>query len=274
MAIDYEKLKKIACDIRVDIIKETFHAGSGHPGGSLSAADILTFLYFQELNIDPANPKKEDRDKFVLSKGHASPVLYAALAHRGYFPKDDLVTFRKLGSKLQGHPDMKKVPGVEMSTGSLGQGFSVSVGMAIANKLDHKPGRVYALLGDGELQEGIVWEAAMAAAHYKLDNLTAIVDWNGLQIDGKNEDVMTVAPIDEKFKSFGFHVINIDGHSFKEIEEAMAEARETKGRPTAIIAKTVKGKGVSFMENNAGWHGKAPNEEEARKAVAELGGEW
>ena len=274
MAIDYEKLKKIARDIRVDIIKETFHAGSGHPGGSLSAADILTFLYFQELNIDPANPKKADRDKFVLSKGHASPVLYATLAHRGFFPQEDLVTFRRLGSKLQGHPDMKKVSGVEMSTGSLGQGFSASVGMAIANKLDQNPGRIYALLGDGELQEGIIWEAAMAAAHYKLDNLTAIVDWNGLQIDGKNEDVMTVTPVDEKFKSFGFHVININGHSFKEIEEALAEARETKGKPTAIIAKTVKGKGVSFMENNAGWHGKAPNEEEARKAVAELGGEW
>jgi len=274
MAIDYENFKKIARDIRVDIIKETFHAGSGHPGGSLSAADILTVLYFDEMNIDPANLKKTDRDKFVLSKGHASPVLYATLAHRGFFPKEDLVTFRKLGSKLQGHPDMKKVPGVEMSTGSLGQGFSASVGMAMANKLDEKPGRVYALLGDGELQEGIIWEAAMAAAHYKLDNLTAIVDWNGLQIDGKNEDVMTVTPVDEKFKSFGFHVININGHSFKEIEDALSEARETKGKPTAIVAKTVKGKGVSFMENNAGWHGKAPNEEEARKAVTELGGEW
>lgn len=274
MSIDYEKLKKIASDIRIDIIKETYQAGSGHPGGSLSAADIVTVLYFDELNIDPANPKKADRDKFVLSKGHAAPVLYAALAHRGFFPKEDLITLRKLGSKLQGHPDMKKVPGVEMSTGSLGQGFSAAVGMAIANKLDRNQGRVYALLGDGELQEGIVWEAAMAAAHYKLDNLTAIVDWNGMQIDGKNEDVMTVAPVDEKFKSFGFYVINIDGHSFEEIEKALAKARESKGKPTAIIAKTVKGRGVSFMENNAGWHGKAPNEEEARKAVAELGGEW
>jgi transketolase len=274
MAVDYEKLKKIARDIRVDIIKETYHAGSGHPGGSLSAADIMTVLYFHELNIDPANPKKEDRDKFVLSKGHATPVLYATLAHRGFFPKEELTTFRKIGSKLQGHPDMKKVPGVEMSTGSLGQGFSAAVGMAIANKLDGKQARIYAMLGDGELQEGIVWEAAMAAAHYKLDNLAAIIDWNGLQIDGKNDEVMTVTPVDEKFKSFGFHVIRIDGHNMEEIVGALAEARTTKGKPTAIIAKTAKGKGVSFMENNAGWHGKAPNEEEAKKAVAELGGEW
>jgi len=274
MAIDYEKLKKIACDIRVDIIKETYHAGSGHPGGSLSAADILTVLYFHEMNIDPANPKKENRDKFVLSKGHATPVLYATLAHRGFFATEELVTFRKLGSRLQGHPDMKKVPGVEMSTGSLGQGFSASVGMAIANKLGQKSARVYALLGDGELQEGIIWEAAMAAAHYKLDNLVAIIDWNGLQIDGKNDDVMKVTPIDEKFKSFGFHVINIDGHNMEEIVNALEEARSTKGKPTAIVAKTSKGKGVCFMENNAGWHGKAPNEDEAKNAVTELGGEW
>lgn len=274
MAIDYEKLKEIARDIRVDIIKETYHAGSGHPGGSLSAADIMTVLYFNEMNIDPANPKKEDRDKFILSKGHATPVLYATLAHRGFFPKEELATFRKLGSKLQGHPDMKKVPGVEMSTGSLGQGFSVAVGMALADKLDQRPARIYALLGDGELQEGLVWEAAMAAAHYKLDNLTIFVDWNGLQIDGNNDDVMTVTPVDEKFKSFGFHVIRIDGHNMEEIVAALAQARETKGKPTAIVAKTSKGKGVSFMENNAGWHGKAPNEEEAKKAVAELGGEW
>ena len=274
MAIDYERFKKIACDIRVDIIKATYHAASGHPGGSLSAADIMTILYFHEMNIDPANPKKEGRDKFVLSKGHASPVLYATLAHRGFFPKEELVTFRKLGSNLQGHPDMKKVPGVEMSTGSLGQGFSASVGMALANKLDQTPARVYALLGDGELQEGIIWEAAMAAAHYKLDNLVAIIDWNGLQIDGKNDEVMTVTPIDEKFKSFGFHVIEIDGHNMEEIVNALAEARETKGKPTAIIAKTSKGKGVCFMENNAGWHGKAPNDDEAKNAVTELGGEW
>jgi transketolase len=201
-------------------------------------------------------------------------VLYATLAHKGFFPKEELATFRKLGSKLQGHPDMKKVPGVEMSTGSLGQGFSVSVGMALADKLDQRPARIYALLGDGELQEGLVWEAAMAAAHYKLDNLTIFVDWNGLQIDGNNDDVMTVTPVDEKFKSFGFHVIRIDGHNMEEIVAALAQARETKGKPTAIVAKTSKGKGVSFMENNAGWHGKAPNEEEAKKAVAELGGEW
>lgn len=274
MTIDNERLKKVANDIRIDIIKETFHAASGHPGGSLSAADILAVLYFHELNVDPKDPKKADRDKFVLSKGHASPVLYATLAHRGFFPTEDLVTFRKLGSKLQGHPDMKKVPGVEMSTGSLGQGFSAAVGMAIAGKLDRNSGRVYALLGDGELQEGIIWEAAMAAAHYKLDNLTAIVDWNGLQIDGKNDEVMTVTPIDAKFRSFGFHVINIDGHSLEQIEAALAEARGTKGKPTVIVAKTIKGKGVSFMEDNYGWHGKAPSEEEAKKAVAELGGEW
>ncbi len=274
MAIDYERLKKIACDIRVDIIKATYHAASGHPGGSLSAADIMTVLYYHEMNIDPADPKKEGRDKFILSKGHASPVLYSTLAHRGFFPKEELVTFRKLGSNLQGHPDMKKVPGVEMSTGSLGQGFSASIGMALANKLDQTPARVYAMLGDGELQEGIIWEAAMAAAHYKLDNLVAIIDWNGLQIDGKNDEVMTVTPIDEKFKSFGFHVIVIDGHSMVEIVSALAEARETKGKPTAIVAKTSKGKGVCFMENVAGWHGKAPNDDEAKNAVTELGGEW
>ena len=274
MAIDYQKLKDIARNIRLDVIKEIFHAGSGHPGGSLSAADILTVLYFNEMNIDPKEPKKSDRDKFVLSKGHAAPVLYAALAEKGFFPKTELEGLRKLGSMLQGHPDTKKVPGVEMSTGSLGQGFSASVGMAIAGKLNDSRARVYTLLGDGELQEGIVWEAAMAAAHYKLDNLTAIVDWNGLQIDGKNDEVMTVAPVDEKFRSFGFHVISIDGHSLEEIIRAFGEAREYKGKPTVLVARTIKGKGVSFMENNAGWHGKAPNEEEARKAVAELGGEW
>jgi transketolase len=230
MAIDYEKLKKIACEIRVDIIKQTYHAGSGHPGGSLSAADILTVLYFHEMNVDPADPRKADRDKFVLSKGHASPVLYAALAQKGFFPKEDLVTFRKLGSKLQGHPDMKKIPGVEMSTGSLGQGFSAAVGMAIAGKLDQNPGRVYALLGDGELQEGLIWEASMAAAHYKLDNLTAIVDWNDLQIDGKNDDVMMVTPVDEKFKSFGFpfrsHLAHAQNDFRGAFEEVVAFAME------------------------------------------------
>lgn len=274
MAIDYENLAKKACDIRIDIIKETYHAGSGHPGGSLSAADLLAVLYFNEMNIDPSNPKKEDRDKFVLSKGHAAPVLYAALAEKGFFPKGELLSLRKIGSMLQGHPDMKKVPGVEMSTGSLGQGFSSSVGMAMANKIDGKPGRIYTLVGDGEMQEGLVWEAAMAAAHYKLDNLVVILDWNGLQIDGKNEDVMTVTPVDEKFRSFGFNVVHIDGHSLEEIVSALDQARAYKGKPTAIIAKTSKGKGVSFMEDNPGWHGKAPNEEEAKKAIAELGGEW
>ena len=274
MTIDYEKLEKIAKDIRVDVIKQTYFAGSGHPGGSLSAADILTVLYFHEMNIDQKELQKIDRDKFVLSKGHAAPVLYAALAERGFFPKEDLVTLRKLGSNLQGHPDMKKVSGVEMSTGSLGQGFSASVGMALANKINGNQCRVYALLGDGELQEGIIWEAAMSAGHYKLDNLVIIVDWNGLQIDGKNDDVMTVSPVDDKFRSFGFHVIKIDGHSLKEISEAFQQARETKGKPTAIIAKTAKGRGVTFMDNIPGWHGKAPNEEEAKKAVSELGGEW
>lgn len=274
MAIDYEKLERITKEIRVDIIRETYFAGSGHPGGSLSAADIMAVLYFNEMNIDPKEPLKPERDKFVLSKGHAAPVLYAALAEKGFIPKEELVTLRKIGSRLQGHPDMKKVPGVEMSTGSLGQGFSVAVGMALANKIDSNKSRVYTLLGDGELQEGIVWEAAMSAAHYKLDNLVAIVDWNGLQIDGKNEEVMTVTPIDEKFHSFGFNVILIDGHSLTEIVEALEQARESKGKPTVIVAKTAKGKGVSFMEHNAGWHGKAPNEDEARKAIAEMGGEW
>lgn len=274
MAIDIEQLKKIANEIRIDIIKETYFAGSGHPGGSLSAADILSVLYFNEMTIDPKDPKNPDRDKFVLSKGHAAPVLYAALAQKGFFPKEELKGLRKLGSKLQGHPDMRKVPGVEMSTGSLGQGFSSSIGMAMANKLDGRQARIYTLIGDGEMQEGLVWEAAMAAAHYKLDNLVVILDWNGLQIDGKNDEVMSVKPVDEKFKSFGFHVISIDGHNYEEILAALNEARKTKGQPTAIIAKTVKGKGVSFMEDNYGWHGKAPNEEEAKKAIAELGGEW
>lgn len=270
----YPELKEIAQNIRIDIIRAIHAAGSGHPGGSLSAADIVTALYFREMNIDPKNPKMLTRDKFILSKGHAGPVQYAALAEKGFFPKEDLLTLRKMGSKLQGHPDMKKVPGIEMSTGSLGQGFSVSVGMALANTMDNNEGRIYVLLGDGEIQEGIVWEAAMSAAHYGLDNLTAILDWNGLQIDGKNEDVMTVSPVDEKFKSFGWNVLYIDGHNFDEIVEAFNKARNTEGKPTVIIAKTIKGKGVSFMENNPGWHGKAPSDEEAKKAVEELGGEW
>ncbi len=273
-AVEKKRLEDAAREIRKKTIDAIGYLGVGHIGGALSIVEVLAVLYFKEMNVDPVHPRMPDRDRLVLSKGHATPVLYATLAHRGFFPKEELVTFRKLGSRLQGHPDMKKVPGVEMSTGSLGQGFSASVGMAIANKLDQKTARVYALLGDGELQEGIVWEAAMAASHYKLDNLTVIVDWNGLQIDGKNDDVMTVTPVDGKFKSFGFHVINIDGNNLQEIVDALAQARGIKGRPTAIIAKTVKGKGVSYMENNAGWHGKAPNEEEARKAVAELGGEW
>lgn len=272
--VDYNKLSAIAKDIRIDIIKQVYFAGSGHPGGSLSAADIVAVLYFHEMNIDPANPKKADRDKFVLSKGHAAPVQYAALAEKGYFPKEELWKLRKLGAMLQGHPDMKKVPGIEMSTGSLGQGISSSVGMALANKIDHNSGRVYTLLGDGELQEGLVWEAFMSAAHYKLDNLTAIIDWNGLQIDGKNEDVMTVTPIDDKLRSFGWNVITIDGHNFEEIINAFKDAKNCKGKPTVIIAKTIKGQGVSFMADNPGWHGKAPSEEEAKQAVAELGGEW
>lgn len=274
MACNCELLAQKAADIRVDIIREVFSAASGHPGGSLSAADIVTVLYFHEMNIDPDDPKKADRDKFVLSKGHAAPVMYAALAERGFFPKEELTTLRKLGSRLQGHPSMKMLPGVEMSTGSLGQGISVAVGMALANKLDGNAGRIYTLLGDGECQEGLVWEAAMAAAHYKLDNLCAVLDWNGLQIDGKNEDVMTVAPLDEKFRAFGWNVISIDGHDIAQIAEAFAQARSCKQRPTLILAKTHKGHGVSFMEDQAGWHGKAPSEELAKQAVEELGGEW
>jgi len=272
--MDIKNLEDVAKNIRIGIIKAIHAAGSGHPGGSLSAADIVTTLYFDEMNVDPKEPKKADRDKFILSKGHAGPVQYATLAEKGFFPKEDLLGLRKMGNKLQGHPDLSKVPGVEMSTGSLGQGFSVAGGMAIANKLDNNPGRVYVLLGDGELQEGIVWEAAMSSAHYKLDNLVAIVDWNGLQIDGNVEDVMEVRPIDEKFKAFGWNVMMIDGHDFKQIKDALSDARACKGRPTVIIAKTSKGKGVSFMEDKAGWHGKAPTLEEAQQAVSELGGVW
>ena len=272
--MDYKQLEETARKIRVDIIKEVFAAGSGHPGGSLSAADIVTALYFNEMNVDPEDPNKPDRDKLILSKGHAAPVQYAALAERGFFSVSELSTLRKLGSRLQGHAKMDLVPGVEMSTGSLGQGFSASIGMALANKLDGNPGRIYALLGDGELQEGIVWEAAMSAGHYHLDNLCAIVDWNGLQIDGRNDDVMTVRPIDEKFRAFGFNTVSIDGHNFEDILDAFRQARECKGKPTVIIASTHKGHGVSFMEDQAGWHGKAPNEEQARQAVEELGGEW
>ncbi|MBK5245859.1 MAG: transketolase [Peptostreptococcaceae bacterium] len=270
----FKNLEDISNNIRISIIKAVHAAGSGHPGGSLSASDILTVLYFHEMKIDPKDPKMKDRDKFILSKGHAAPVLYSTLAEKGYFPKEELLTLRKLNSKIQGHPDMRKVIGVEMSTGSLGQGFSVAGGVAMANKMDGKSGRVYVLLGDGELQEGLVWEAAMSSAHYKLDNLTAIIDWNGLQIDGNNDDVMTVKPIDSKFESFGWNVISIDGHNIGQIIDALSQAREFKGKPTAIIAKTIKGKGVSFMEDIAGWHGKAPNDEEAEMAVKELGGLW
>lgn len=272
--MEQKQYEAIAKDIRVDIIKAVHMAGSGHPGGSLSAADIVTALYFKEMRIDPQNPQMVGRDKFVLSKGHAAPVQYAALAERGFFPKEELWTLRQLGSHLQGHPNRDKVPGIEMSTGSLGQGFSVCVGMAMAGKLDHDPGRIYTLLGDGELQEGLIWEAAMAAGHYQLDNLCAIVDWNGLQIDGKNDDVMTVRPIDEKFKAFGFHVLVIDGHDFGQIFTAFDAARACKGKPTVIIAKTHKGHGVSFMEDEAGWHGKAPDAQQAQQAVKELGGVW
>lgn len=266
-------LKEKAKNIRKNIIEMLHESGSGHPGGSLSATDILTVLYFKEMNVDPQNPKWENRDRFVLSKGHAAPVLYATLAEKGYFPKDELYKLRKIDSMLQGHPDMKGTPGVDMSTGSLGQGFSASCGMALAGRLDKKDLRVYTLLGDGELQEGLVWEAAMAAAHFKLDNLTAILDYNGLQIDGPNKDVMGVDPVEDKFKAFGWHVIEVDGHSVEDLIDAFTQARKTKGMPTILIAKTIKGKGVSFMENMVDWHGTAPNAEHKIQALKELGGE-
>ncbi|HIV36056.1 MAG TPA: transketolase, partial [Candidatus Negativibacillus faecipullorum] len=250
-----KELAITACKVRMGIIEGTHSAKSGHPGGSLSAADVLTYLYFCEMNVDPQHPDKADRDRLVLSKGHVAPALYAVLAHKGYFPVEELKTLRKIGSRLQGHPDMKKIPGVDMSSGSLGQGISAACGMAKAAKLQNADWRVYAVLGDGEIQEGQVWEAAMFASHYHLDNLCVLVDNNGLQIDGNVADVMSPYPIDEKFKAFGFHVINIDGHDFDQIEAAYQEARTVKGQPTAIIAKTVKGKGVSFMENQASWHG-------------------
>lgn len=269
---NYDELKETARKIRVDVIRAIHEAGSGHPGGSLSATDILTALYFDTMNINPENPKMEGRDKFVLSKGHAVPALYATLAERGFYDVEEMMTLRKIGSHFQGHPNMHKVPGLEMSTGSLGQGFSVAVGMATAGKMDGNPGRVYALCGDGELQEGIIWEAALSAAHRNLDNLVLIVDWNGLQIDGKVDDVKKVTPLSGKFQTFGWHVINVDGHSFLEILAALDEAKAVKGQPTAIIAKTHKGHGVSFMEDQAGWHGKAPNDEQFRQAMEELGG--
>jgi transketolase len=264
------ELQNKANEIRKGIITAVHSAQSGHPGGSLSASDIFTYLYFEEMNIDPKKPKWEDRDRMVLSKGHVAPGLYATLAERGYFPKEDLVTLRHTGSYLQGHPDMKHIPGVDMSSGSLGQGVSAAVGMAAAAKFDKKDYRVYVLTGDGEIQEGQIWEAAMWAGFKKLDNLVVIVDNNNLQIDGAIDEVCSPYPIDKKFEAFNFHVININGNDFDEIRAAFEEAKNTKGQPTAIIAKTVKGKGVSFMENNAGWHGKAPNDEEYAQAMEEL----
>lgn len=265
------ELQKTANEIRKGIVTAVHSAKAGHPGGSLSAADVFTYLYFEEMRNDPQNPKDPDRDRFVLSKGHNAPGLYAALAVRGYFPVEDLKTFRHLGSYLQGHPDMKHIPGVDMSSGSLGQGISAAVGMALGGKMDGKDYRVYTLLGDGEIQEGQVWEAAMFAGHRKLDNLVVIVDNNGLQIDGKISDVCSPYPIDEKFRAFNFHVINVaDGNDFDQLKAAFAEAKTVKGMPTAIVMKTVKGKNVSFMENQAGWHGKAPNDEEYAIAMQDL----
>ena len=268
--MDKLQLQKTANELRKHIVSSLHAAKCGHPGGSLSAADIMTYLYFQEMNVDPKDPKKEDRDRFVLSKGHIAPALYGALALKGYFPEEELLKLRKTGAMLQGHPDMKGTPGVDMSAGSLGQGISVAVGMALSGKLSNADYRVYTLLGDGEIQEGQVWEAAMFAGHRKLDNLVVVVDNNGLQIDGNVEDVCSPYPIADKFKAFNFHVITIDGHDFDAIEAAFNEARETKGMPTAIIAKTVKGKGVSFMENQASWHGAAPNDEQYAIAMADL----
>ena len=264
------ELQKKANEVRKGIVTSVHSAKAGHPGGSLSAADIFTYLYFEEMNVDPENPKMEGRDRFVLSKGHTAPGLYAVLANRGYFPVEDLKTLRKIGSYLQGHPDMKHIPGVDMSSGSLGQGISAAVGMALSAKMREKDYRVYTLLGDGEIQEGQVWEAAMFAGHRKLDNLVVIVDNNGLQIDGKIDDVCSPYPIDEKFAAFQFHVINVNAHDFDDLRKAFQEARETKGVPTAIIAHSTKGKGVSFMENQASWHGTAPNDEQYAVAMADL----
>ena len=268
--MDKLALQKMAVEVRKGIVSSVHSAKAGHPGGSLSAADIFTYLYFEEMNIDPKDPKKEDRDRFVLSKGHTAPGLYSALANRGYFPVEDLLTLRHTGSYLQGHPDMKHIPGVDMSSGSLGQGISAAVGMAISAKLSNEDYRVYTLLGDGEIQEGQVWEAAMLAGFRKLDNLVVIVDNNNLQIDGAIDEVNSPYPIDKKFEAFNFHVITIDGNDFDQIEAAFKEARETKGMPTAIVAKTVKGKGVSFMENQVGWHGAAPNDEQYAVAMEDL----
>jgi transketolase len=266
----FNQLNKQAALIRKHIIDEVYNAASGHPGGSLSCADILTVLYFYEMRIDVQNPGWEDRDRFVLSKGHCAPALYGTLAEKGFFPKDELVKLRSIDSYLQGHPSMKDVPGVDMSTGSLGQGISAAVGIAMAGKIDNKTYRVFAILGDGEIEEGQVWEACMAAAHYKLDNLTAFLDHNGLQIDGKITDVMSPEIVEDKFKAFGWKVVNVNGHDYTQIAEAIEEAKKTKGKPTMIVADTVKGKGVSFMENAVGWHGTAPNKEQRDQAIAEL----
>ena len=264
------ELQKQATNVRIGIIKGVHAAKAGHPGGSLSCADILSYLYFNEMNIDPANPKKATRDRFVLSKGHAAPALYSVLAHRGFFPVEELITLRKYDSRLQGHPDMKNIPGVDMSSGSLGQGISTAVGMALSSKHFESGFRVYAVLGDGEIEEGQVWEAAMFAGNKKLDNLIAFVDFNNLQIDGTCDEVNSPSPIDKKFEAFGWNVITIDGHDFDQIEAAVNEAKQVKGKPTAIVAKTVKGKGVSFMENAVNWHGSAPNDEQAQVALQEL----
>ena len=265
-----KQLMATACKVRMNAVRGVHAAKAGHPGGSLSAADMFTYLYFKEMKVDPANPKWEDRDRFVLSKGHTAPGLYATLALRGFFPVDDMDTLRQIGSHLQGHPNMNETPGVDMSTGSLGQGISAAAGMALAAKYLKKDCRVYTLLGDGEIQEGQVWEAMMFAAHYKLDNLCVIVDNNGLQIDGKVADVMSPYPIPEKLAAFGFEVVEIDGHDFDQIEAAFEKAKATKGKPFGIVMKTTKGKDVSFMENNAGWHGKAPNDDEYAQAMSEL----
>ena len=263
-------LKETAAKIRLGVLEGVHAASSGHPGGSLSISDIMAYLYFEEMNVDPKNPKWADRDRLVLSKGHTAPALYAALALKGFFDASEIAKLRQVDSFLQGHPDMKGTPGVDMTTGSLGLGISAACGMALAAKVDGKDYRTYTIVGDGESQEGQVWEAAMFAAHYKLDNLCVIIDWNGLQIDGPVAEVMNPTPHDTKLKAFGFHVISIDGHDFEQIEAAFNEAKTVKGKPTAIIAKTVKGKGVSFMENQVGWHGSAPNDEQYEKAVAEI----
>ncbi len=266
-----QELSELARNIRVGIIEAVYHAGCGHPGGSLGITDVLTYLYFEEMNVNPAEPKAADRDRFVLSKGHTAPALYSTLAHRGFFPVEELKTLRQIDSRLQGHPDMKNIPGVDMTTGSLGQGISAACGMALAAKIKGEDYRVYAVVGDGESEEGQVWEAAMFAAHYKLDNLVAVIDWNGLQIDGPVTEVMNPTPHDEKMRAFGWHVISINGNDLDEIEAAFKEARTVKGKPTAIIAKTLKGRGVSYMENAVEWHGAAPKEEQYKIALADLG---